>query len=300
MAFAGGEQYDVENRSLDGGGGFSGGTGGGLSDVGNRGVAPPKNITIASMNNGAQFLVTLTNGDIVANTRDKATWYRIYYLNAREVSSYNVTNAVPNPLVTPTTYPFQPGTGVTGKRHFVVDVPVATGNVTTVTVSSAPYLNGGWFYAIGVNSVGTEGGQLTNPVPLPIALSYSAPDTEVTNVLAPWAVVTYNGLKYAQFSFSWKTNTGAVLFPTKYVQIFISNYNNDGLLVEGPVFNTSTVGGATSTGTYLLECDDGTGGFPSPGVHAVTLYFVSLSASYSHRADPTGAPNVILATGVHS
>jgi hypothetical protein len=88
--------------------------------------------------------------------------------------------------------------------------------------------------------------------------------------------------------------------PTKYVQIFISNYANKGQLWEGPTYTHSPIGGTTNTGTYTMECDDGTGGFPAPGAHAVTLYFVSLSASYSHRPDPTGAPSVVLATGVHS
>ncbi len=78
------------------------------------------------------------------------------------------------------------------------------------------------------------------------------------------------------------------------VQIYLDNYFNEGNLVEGPHFaNGSNTPGQLLRGVMTLEQDT------SVGAHAVTLYFVSLSQTGTRLDDPTLAPSVVLATGVH-
>lgn len=297
---------------LSGGGGGRGVGGGGGSSptssytgtLSDHLISPPKNLTVKLANNGASLLVTFTSQQSLAFQVNKAAWYRLYYLSAREVSQTSASafyDTLHGLLVFPA-----------DKRHWVTDVPVASGDVTTYTTSITPYLYGGWFYASGVNAAGYEGFTTTPGAPLPIALAYAAPLTEVKNqAVSISSVSTINGLKYGNINVSWTSNNtdtivasggagGVTIVPSKYVQIYVSNYAKSGTVWEGPVYLNSPVGSTSNTFTFPLACDDGTGGYPDPGAHAVTFYFVSLSPSYSHRPDPTGAPSAALATGVHS
>lgn len=285
MALGDFTDYDVENRSISGDTGTRGGGSDGTG-VGEQGTPPPLNLQVANAP-GGNFLVTLTNQANVANNWYKSIKYRIYYLNLLEVAATDLAANVPRIVYAP------------GKRHWVQDVPVTPGQYTKFTLDSTPYLAGGWFYASGINATGFEG-RTCSPCPLPIALSYVAPTTEVTAQTVTKAISQINGLNYATLTFNWTSvNDGSGII-AKRVQIFMSNYNKSGQVWEGPTYTTSPMNGIVNSGTWLLPCDDGTGGFPNPGAHSVVFYFVSLSSSYSHRADPTGAPSATLASGVHS
>ena len=254
---------------------------------------PPSNITIVPVPLSAALPSSWTV--TVFGLANPKQWsvptlkFRIYFISATEVAQY-----AGNPLH------FPPGKN-SGLRHYVTDVPAVAKSTQFTLQANATYLVGGWLYGYGVGADGSEG-QFCPAVMLPIGGTAGIPGFEVGSPSASLSIFTGSDtFKYATISLQWTTSsTDPLVTTTKYVQIYIQNYINDGLVREGPMYGCTTLRSFLNVGSFVLECDDGTGGFANPGAHSVTLYFVSLGNTYQHRSDVTSAPSVVLASGIHS
>jgi hypothetical protein len=79
------------------------------------------------------------------------------------------------------------------------------------------------------------------------------------------------------------------------VQIYLNDYNQSGILVEGPLITgpkTFPTPGSTIRSDFLLLAD-------SPPAHSVKFYFIAISQTGARTDSPALAPFVDFATGVH-
>jgi len=239
------------------------------------------------------FIVTMYPPRTVTSSIFATVRYRLYYISANE--QFQTMGVTPNGVVT------QRMPSQAGPHHWVQDV-AASNQPVVVTVAAAPYLVGGWFYAVGLDSNGTESTTSTAVVPLPIAQYVGVPTKEVTSPAISLTQYISGSHQYANVKATWTsdaTQTGTVAaIGTAYVQLYINNFANNGLLWEGPYFSAPASANTTGTGTFVLETDRGAGGFPDPGSHNVTFYFVSVSQAGVRRPDPTSAPSVVVSGGI--
>jgi len=251
---------------------------------------PPANMTIKVSPPPPAFPITITVTLRLLKapgSQNQPTTFRLYYVNAAE---YRLDSGTPGPI-TPAV--------LASVRHYVTQISMSN-QEQSFDIAAAPFVSGGWLYALAVGADGTEGFG-TFFVTLPFFFSQGIPQDEITSPNhTPTSPFTGpDGLRYREIPVSWITSSqNPATVGAKYIQIYVQNYDDNGDLWEGPVFNNPNQASKVGHGKFVLECDDGTGGFPNPGPHNVTLYFVSVGPDGQRRPDPLSAPSSVIVGGI--
>jgi hypothetical protein len=250
------------------------------------GVIPPRAFTCTiSTDSKTLYLIFPPNAGM--RKSGLALDIRIYYIDGTKVS--------PDQIAFPAGFQ----AAKVSQSSFVMDTILA-GEALTISLNAAPYVNGGWFWALSydVNSAAGAVDPSTGPVAVAQnSVNTAPPGYQVSGASVAVSSVTIFGVACKQLLFSWVNPTTLdVTNPLAYVLIVMYNYRTLAEYEEiirfycNPVRSmpaaTSNVGANgvyNSLGPiYLISDHD--------GLHNVTFYFVVENAALQHAPNYAAIP----------
>jgi hypothetical protein len=271
----------------DSGGGGSGGGGGGYSGGGSGsgqgggGPAAPaygaaRDLALKLSPDLTTLIITLTPNDDLGNVT--GVNYNVFWVDPSRFSLNDVFP--PNFGSTPISQNVQL---FTNGRIFVASIPGGQG-VVSAKIGYAPFVSGGWMFAVVVQSGGSTEHRLsgTNFVAVPVIGVSGEPSSAnlPTNLLVQDNVLS--GI-YRLIQFSW-TNP-VIVSAVKYMKITMLNYFNQNMQQDVAFFNINTKAGAMQGSQISLSGYAGQNNQQSVilqtdgGGHSVYWYFVPVSAA---------------------
>jgi len=263
----------------------------------------PPNMKLDAVDNNTHIQVTLTYRD---NQIVGVGLWRVFYLSAKLVTASD--------LYTPINFHRDEAGNITftgffdviqGKQTWVIDIS-NSGTTAVATVAAAPFTDGGWFFAIGVDVAGTEYPYFaTTPVAIPASIVTGPGIGPLIDVTGPSVVLTHK-TKSGEFLDTVACtytapppDTSTPLYGFAGVMPVIFNNFNSGGYEEVQFFQYKGEGpGATTTFSFDILRDDGSNPGPTPPFHTVVIYFLAVDRVGGRISQPINfAPFAVLVGG---
>ncbi len=263
----------------------------------------PPNLLLEAIESNTQIRITL---DYRQNQITGLGFWRVYYLSALLVTAADIFAPVRIVTFPDGSFNF---TGffdlLQGKQSWVIDIP-NSGKTVSISVPAAPYTNGGWFYAVGVDTSGEESSYFsTSPVSIPASIVTGPGIGPLVDVTSPSVVLTHK-TEFGEFLDTVACTYTAPapspitpLYGFAGVMIVIFNNFDAGNYEEVAFFQYKGEGpGASVTFSFNILRDDGSNPGPAPGAHNVTIYFLAVDRIGGRIAQAiTASPSVVLVGG---
>jgi hypothetical protein len=233
-------------------------------------------MTLEAIEANTQILITLTYRQ---NQITGVGSWRIYYLDANLVAASDLYKHMDIINRDDGTIEFIGFFSIlAGKAKWVVDIS-NSGTVTHAAVAAAPYTNGGWFVAVGVDVTGQEAPYFaSSPTAIPATIVTGPGVGPLIDATSPSVVLTHltsggEFLDTVACTYTAPAPLGGFygITPVIYNMFAAGTYQELGFYQykgEGP--------GATVTFSFNILRDDGSNPGPAPGAHNVTIYFLAV------------------------